>query len=313
MTKTSPWTAHVALVALFLAGASGASCSSPAPENGTNTNWQCGADADCVKKSALSYCEHSTCTDGACAFAPGLAPADASTRDVCVAARTWLSCDSNGGATELCLSEDASHCPGNDPGANCRNACKPSEYVAACGGVGPGPVPDPPAGCRAVGAVPAGVAFYCCPCNPSAPDAGPAAGKTDSGVIDLLPPRCHEPVVPGPCEAAIPRYSYDGASRSCQSFVYGGCQGNGNNFETKGECEANCGLATGVVCEHCGSDPGVCPVTTDCAACPSLNGLGTAEGTACTEPGLRCSHDTSACTCSLADGSAVWRCMIRLL
>jgi hypothetical protein len=31
--------------------------------------------------------------------------------------------------------------------------------------VGPGPIPAPPAGCRADGFVPAGIAFYCCPCG----------------------------------------------------------------------------------------------------------------------------------------------------
>jgi hypothetical protein len=31
--------------------------------------------------------------------------------------------------------------------------------------VGPGPIPDPPPGCRPWGAVPAGIAYYCCPCG----------------------------------------------------------------------------------------------------------------------------------------------------
>ncbi|HVU03694.1 MAG TPA: BPTI/Kunitz domain-containing protein [Polyangiaceae bacterium] len=321
MTFTSPRVAHAALFALFLVGASATSCSSPEPENGTNTNWQCAKDEDCAKKGPLSYCDGASCTDGACEFAPELARSF-STRDVCTAARTWLSCDARGGATELCMSDDPSHCPGDDPGSNCRNACKPSEYVAACGGVGPGNIPAPPAGCRSAGAVPAGIAFYCCPCGPVAADSGAPPPKTDSGapppktdsgILDVVPALCREPQVVGPCEAAMSRYYYDSETRSCAPFTYGGCNGNDNNFMTKGECEAACGLGTGVLCEHCDVDSGACPLTTDCAACPTAEGLATAEDQACTEPGLHCGHDTSSCTCVGAAGASVWKCRIRPL
>ncbi|KAI0984836.1 hypothetical protein GJ496_004614 [Pomphorhynchus laevis] len=51
---------------------------------------------------------------------------------------------------------------------------------------------------------------------------------------------CREPVDPGPCMAAIRRYAYDYKTDSCKSFIYGGCQGNKNNFETKQQCEQAC-------------------------------------------------------------------------
>ncbi|XP_071080812.1 carboxypeptidase inhibitor SmCI-like [Haliotis cracherodii] len=44
----------------------------------------------------------------------------------------------------------------------------------------------------------------------------------------------------GPCRALMPRYFYNQATRRCQQFYYGGCQGNGNNFKTRGDCVATC-------------------------------------------------------------------------
>lgn len=49
---------------------------------------------------------------------------------------------------------------------------------------------------------------------------------------------CGLPVVTGPCNAAFPRYAYDGSQ--CVPFTYGGCQGNANNFETLEACEQAC-------------------------------------------------------------------------
>ncbi|XP_034752605.1 BPTI/Kunitz domain-containing protein-like isoform X9 [Etheostoma cragini] len=51
---------------------------------------------------------------------------------------------------------------------------------------------------------------------------------------------CEQAPEPGPCEAAIPRYFYNSSSMSCQLFIYGGCQGNQNNFETEKECMQRC-------------------------------------------------------------------------
>jgi len=52
-----------------------------------------------------------------------------------------------------------------DNSSSCKDQCGQTEYAASCGGVGPGPVPNPPSGCRSAGAIPAGIAFYCCPCG----------------------------------------------------------------------------------------------------------------------------------------------------
>ena len=56
----------------------------------------------------------------------------------------------------------------------------------------------------------------------------------------LLDDVCSLPIVTGPCEAYMSSWGYDATSRSCIHFGYGGCQGNGNRFSTKEECEARC-------------------------------------------------------------------------
>ncbi|XP_069816739.1 trypsin inhibitor-like [Dendropsophus ebraccatus] len=52
--------------------------------------------------------------------------------------------------------------------------------------------------------------------------------------------RCQFPEDKGPCEAFMPRYFYDAERKKCNRFIYGGCQGNDNNFKTLEECEQAC-------------------------------------------------------------------------
>lgn len=39
----------------------------------------------------------------------------------------------------------------------------------------------------------------------------------------------------------MPRFYYDNATKKCEKFIYGGCGGNENNFETKMKCVFACG------------------------------------------------------------------------
>ncbi len=55
------------------------------------------------------------------------------------------------------------------------------------------------------------------------------------------PAICQLPVEPGPCRAAIPRWFFNSETNSCDDFIYGGCGGNENNFQTQGECREACG------------------------------------------------------------------------
>ncbi|XP_058715913.1 BPTI/Kunitz domain-containing protein-like isoform X2 [Poecile atricapillus] len=63
------------------------------------------------------------------------------------------------------------------------------------------------------------------------PQSGPAA----------LAARCRLPALTGRCRASIPRWFFNASSGSCESFVFGGCGGNGNNFGSERECRERCG------------------------------------------------------------------------
>ncbi|RVE49732.1 hypothetical protein evm_005602 [Chilo suppressalis] len=59
------------------------------------------------------------------------------------------------------------------------------------------------------------------------------------GLIYSESSKCLQPVDPGICYAAKPRFAYS-RDGGCQAFTYGGCGGNDNNFETYEECERAC-------------------------------------------------------------------------
>lgn len=44
----------------------------------------------------------------------------------------------------------------------------------------------------------------------------------------------------GPCMNAMPRWYYDAKKEQCAQFTYGGCKGNGNNFQTLHSCAQIC-------------------------------------------------------------------------
>ncbi|KAH6926583.1 hypothetical protein HPB50_019824 [Hyalomma asiaticum] len=58
-----------------------------------------------------------------------------------------------------------------------------------------------------------------------------------------LDPVCKLPKKPGRCLAYMPRYYYNTTTGTCQRFIYGGCEGNENNFETLKQCQAKCAPA----------------------------------------------------------------------
>lgn len=54
----------------------------------------------------------------------------------------------------------------------------------------------------------------------------------------IRPSLCALSPSPGPCLASIPFFHFDGID--CQPFVYGGCGGNDNRFETIEQCQQVC-------------------------------------------------------------------------
>lgn len=51
---------------------------------------------------------------------------------------------------------------------------------------------------------------------------------------------CYLPSVCGSCKALFRRFFFNASSQQCEEFIYGGCGGNRNNFETEGECFRAC-------------------------------------------------------------------------
>ena len=51
---------------------------------------------------------------------------------------------------------------------------------------------------------------------------------------------CLLPKQKGSCRHPSKRFHFNVDSQMCEEFLYGGCAGNGNNFETKNDCEIKC-------------------------------------------------------------------------
>jgi Kunitz/Bovine pancreatic trypsin inhibitor domain len=91
----------------------------------------------------------------------------------------------------------------------------------------------------------------------------------EKGIVTcVVPDHCLQPSKTGMCRAAFPRFFFDATSGSCESFIYGGCGGNENNFDTKKACEHSCsGL------RYCGGTTGAsCPKNYQCVEQKEITG-----------------------------------------
>ena len=52
--------------------------------------------------------------------------------------------------------------------------------------------------------------------------------------------KCALPLKQGPCEAYFPMWGFDKEMNACRKFIYGGCDGNANQFSSKEECMKYC-------------------------------------------------------------------------
>ncbi|XP_036392486.1 kunitz-type protease inhibitor 2 [Megalops cyprinoides] len=71
---------------------------------------------------------------------------------------------------------------------------------------------------------------------PASPSEGPLPTMTE----DDFAAQCQAEPVSGPCRAYMPRFFYNSTTRTCQSFIYGGCRGNKNSYASANECHATC-------------------------------------------------------------------------
>uniref|UniRef100_H0V040 Epididymal peptidase inhibitor n=1 Tax=Cavia porcellus TaxID=10141 RepID=H0V040_CAVPO len=58
--------------------------------------------------------------------------------------------------------------------------------------------------------------------------------------FDLQEDVCSLPKETGFCMAFFRRWWYNEKNNTCDMFIYGGCQGNNNNFQTESMCENFC-------------------------------------------------------------------------
>ncbi|KAM3616548.1 uncharacterized protein V6R79_019647 [Siganus canaliculatus] len=80
------------------------------------------------------------------------------------------------------------------------------------------------------------------------PAEGPAEGPTpEPGTIlqtekssEDVAERCGAEPEMGPCRAMFQRWFYNRETGMCQNFIYGGCRGNKNNYDSKESCMAAC-------------------------------------------------------------------------
>ncbi|XP_025272946.1 WAP, Kazal, immunoglobulin, Kunitz and NTR domain-containing protein 1 [Canis lupus baileyi] len=62
---------------------------------------------------------------------------------------------------------------------------------------------------------------------------------------------CVLPAVQGRCQGREARWAYSPLLQQCHPFVYGGCEGNGNNFESRASCEDACPVPRTPPCRAC--------------------------------------------------------------
>jgi len=60
---------------------------------------------------------------------------------------------------------------------------------------------------------------------------------------------CSLPPDPGPCKSSMPSWFFNSTAGVCSVFIYGGCDGNNNRFNSYDDCQAGCNGRNLTFCE----------------------------------------------------------------
>merc|ERR1712226_1667717 len=71
-----------------------------------------------------------------------------------------------------------------------------------------------------------------------------AEGRKGSESESRSESRCKLPQETGPCRAAFQKFHFDSESGTCKEFIYGGCDGNENRFDSNEDCLRACKKTT---------------------------------------------------------------------
>ncbi|XP_017379480.1 amyloid-like protein 2 isoform X1 [Cebus imitator] len=74
--------------------------------------------------------------------------------------------------------------------------------------------------------------------NPTEPSSD--GTMSDKEITHDVKAVCSQEAMTGPCRAVMPRWYFDLSKGKCVRFIYGGCGGNRNNFESEDYCMAVC-------------------------------------------------------------------------
>jgi hypothetical protein len=134
------------------------------------------------------------------------------------------------------------------------------------------------------------------------------AGNGGTGGGGALPV-CLQRAESGPCDAAFKRYAFNPETLKCEPFVFGGCGGNGNNFESAVDCEATC-ASQYFDCDPVSREKGCpCNDARDCASGSCSNAIYelTLDGYPDCPPspiGVCTGGGAESCTCPIQGGNA---------
>ncbi|XP_027595244.1 kunitz-type serine protease inhibitor bitisilin-1-like isoform X1 [Pipra filicauda] len=73
----------------------------------------------------------------------------------------------------------------------------------------------------------------------------PREWEQSQGIRREFPASCLQPMDEGSCQDYSLLWYFHPEAKACRPFLFGGCRGNGNRFQSRRECERRCGASAG--------------------------------------------------------------------